>query len=347
MSLTAAELARQLQAELTGNPATPLTGFAPADQARAGDVTYAESEPYFAVAARSAAAAIITAGNFTCAEKVVFKVGNARVAFARALALFHPEPVRPALVHPTAVIAPDAQVDATAHIGPHCVVGARTRIGARTALLAGVVVAEDCRVGAECVVFPNVTIYARTTIGERVRIHAGSVIGADGFGYVLDGDAHCKVPQIGQVIIGDDVEIGANTTIDRGALGTTVIGRGTKIDNLVQVAHNVKIGDHSILTAQVGVAGSSRLGRHNMLGGQAGVADHLTLGDHVKVAAKSGVIHDIPAGESWFGYPAQPDRQTKRQFLALQRLPQLLRRVAELERQLHQAAAKNKSSDPA
>ena len=334
MPITAAELARHLQGDVVGEPSTPLNGFAPADQARPGDVTFAENETYFAVAAQSAASAIIVAGDFQSPAKVLIKVKHARVAFAKALALFFPEPTFPPGAHPTAVIAPDAQVDPSAQVGPHCVVGARARVGPRTALIAGVVVASDCRIGEDCVLFPNVTVYARTELGNRVRVHAGTVIGADGFGYVLDAGAHRKVPQVGNVIIGDDVELGANVTIDRGALGPTIIGPGTKIDNLVQIAHNVKVGEHSIIVAQAGIAGSSQLGRYNVLGGQVGIAGHLKLGNQVTVAAQSGVMHEIPDGETWLGSPAQPDRQAKRQILAQQRVPDLLKRVAELERQL-------------
>jgi UDP-3-O-[3-hydroxymyristoyl] glucosamine N-acyltransferase len=165
-----------------------------------------------------------------------------------------------------------------------------------------------------------------------VRVHSGTVIGSDGFGYVQDGGIHRKVPQIGYVIIGDDVEIGAGVTIDRGALGPTVIGNGTKIDNLVQIAHNVEIGEHCLIVAQVGIAGSTKLGDYVILGGQVGLAGHLKIGSRVTVAAQSGVMHNIPDGEKWLGAPAQPDRQTKRQMIALQKLPDLLRRVAELEK---------------
>src|SRR5262249_43256037 len=159
--------------------------------------------------------------------------------------------------------------------------------------------------------FPNVTLYARTQIGNRVRIHAGTIIGSDGFGYVQDAGVHRKVPQIGNVVIGDDVEIGANVTVDRGALGPTVIGKGTKIDNLVQIAHNVVVGEHCLIISQVGIAGSTRLGNYVTLGGQVGLAGHLKIGNRATVAAQSGVMHDIPDGEVWLGAPAQPDRQTK------------------------------------
>ena len=188
-------------------------------------------------------------------------------------------------------------------------------------------VAEDTNL------FPNVTIYARTIIGARVRIHAGTVIGSDGFGYVLDAGSHRKVPQIGNVIIGDDVEIGANVTVDRGALGSTIIGRGTKIDNLVQVAHNVVIGEHSLLVSQVGIAGSSKLGNYVTLGGQVGIAGHLKLGNNVMVGAQSGVMADVPDGQHLLGSPAVADRQAKRQYIAIQQLPDLIRRVRALEHQ--------------
>jgi UDP-3-O-[3-hydroxymyristoyl] glucosamine N-acyltransferase len=182
--------------------------------------------------------------------------------------------------------------------------------------------------------FPNVTVYPRTQFGRRVRIHAGSVIGSDGFGYVLDGGFHRKVPQIGNVVIGDDVEIGANVTVDRGALGSTVIGKGTKIDNLVQVAHNVQIGEHCILIGQAGIAGSSKLGSYVILAGQAGVAGHLKIGSQAVIAAQSGVMNDIPDGEKWFGSPAQPDRELKRQVIALRQLPDLLKKISAWEKKL-------------
>jgi UDP-3-O-[3-hydroxymyristoyl] glucosamine N-acyltransferase len=195
-------------------------------------------------------------------------------------------------------------------------------------------VGDDCVLGEGCRLFPNVTLYARSVLGKRVRIHAGTVVGADGFGYVFDAGAHRKVPQVGHVILHDDVELGANVTIDRAALGATVIGRGTKIDNLVQIAHNVSIGEHCIVVAQVGIAGSTKIGNYVTLAGQVGIAGHLRIADKVTIAAQSGVMNHIPEGQKWMGSPAQPDRVTKRQLLAIERLPELLRRVQELERRL-------------
>ena len=334
MPLTAAEIARQIDGEVLGDASVHLTGFAPADKARAGDLTFAENQTYFNRAEQSAAAAIMVDGQFTSTKKTLIRVPNARIAFAKVLPLFFPDPFLAPGVHATAVVAASAQVDPTAHIGPHCVVGEQVRIGARCVLHGGDHAGANCVIGADTQLFPNVVLYPRTQLGQRVRIHAGAVIGSDGFGYVLDAGAHRKVPQIGHVIVYDDVEIGANVTIDRGALGPTSIGRGTKIDNLVQIAHNVAIGEHCLVIAQAGIAGSTKLGNFVTLAGQVGLAGHLKIGNKVTIAAQSGVMHDIADGEKWFGYPAQPDRQMKRQILALQQLPELLRRVAELEKKL-------------
>lgn len=334
MPFTAAEIARHLQGEVLGDSEVVLKGFAPADTAQTGDLTFAENDDYFARAETGAASAIIVGGKQTSTSKVLIRVKNARVAFAKALALFFPEPVFPAGIHPTAVIAKDAQVDASAHIGPHCVIGARTQIGPRTALLAGVCVAADCKLDEDVLLFPNVTVYSGSRLGKRVRVHAGTVIGSDGFGYVIDTGVHRKVPQIGNVILGDDVELGANVTIDRGALGPTVIGKGTKVDNLVQIAHNVQIGEHCLLVAQSAVAGSSQLGNYVVLAGQVGIVGHLKIGDQTMVAAQSGVMTDLDKGQKVWGTPAQSDLEEKRQIIALRKLPALLKRVAAMEKKL-------------
>ena len=330
---TASEIAKYLQGEVVGDGGAVLNGFAPADRAQSGDLTFAENEIFFARAEQSDATAIIADHRFNSTRKTVIRVLNARVAFAKVLALFFPEPKLPAGIHPTAVVAPNAKIDSTAHVGPHCVVGERVQIGARSVLQGGTSVGYDSKLGADVNIFPNVTIYPRTEIGDRVRIHAGTVIGSDGYGYVLDGGVHLKVPQTGNVILGDDVEIGANVTVDRGALGPTVIGRGTKIDNLVQIGHNVQIGEHCLVIAQVGIAGSAHLGNYVVLAGQVGIGGHLKLGNQVTVGAQAGVMTDIPDGEKWLGSPARPDREFKRQVIAIQRLPDLLKRIAEFERQ--------------
>jgi UDP-3-O-[3-hydroxymyristoyl] glucosamine N-acyltransferase len=211
------------------------------------------------------------------------------------------------------------------------VVSDRAQIGPRSVLEGSNHVGADCAVGEDSHLFPNVILYARTQVGNRVRIHSGTVVGSDGFGYVLDQGRHLKVPQIGNVVIQDDVEIGSNVSIDRGALGSTVIGRGTKIDNLVQIGHNVVLGEHCILCGHVGIAGSTKVGSYTTMAGQVGVAGHLTIGSHVTLGAQAGVMNNVPDGEKWLGAPAQPDRDMKRIFIALQRLPELSKRVKELE----------------
>jgi UDP-3-O-[3-hydroxymyristoyl] glucosamine N-acyltransferase len=343
MPFTAAEIAKHLEAQVDGDASLILKGFAPADRAQPGDLTFAENANYFSRAEQSAASAIITDGPFTCPRKTILRVKNARLAFARVLPLFFPDPVFPPGIHPTAVVPASAQVHATAHVGPYCVLGEKVQIGARSVLQGGIFVGNQCLLGDDVVLFPQVTLYDRTEVGHRVRIHSGTVVGADGFGYVQDGGIHRKVPQIGTVVIREDVEIGANVTIDRGALGPTVIGRGTKIDNLVQIGHNCIIGEHCLVVSQTGIAGSCKLGSYVVLAGQVGLAGHLKIGNRAMVAAQSGVMHNIPDGEKWLGSPAQPDRQSKRQFIALQQLPELIRRVAELEKQL---AAGNVSHSP-
>jgi len=330
---TAAEIARHLEGEVRGEGSVLLTGFASADAAQPGDLTFADADAFLARAEASGAAAILTSFE-TASGKTVIRVRHTRLAVAQALALFFPEPVFAPGVHPSAVVDPGAQLDPTAHVGPLCVVGAGSRIGRGAVLMAGVMVGADCEVGEATRVFPNVTLYDRTRVGARVRIHAGAVLGSDGYGYVFAAGAHHKVPQIGQVIIEDDVEIGANVTIDRGALGATVVGRGTKVDNLVHVAHNVTVGAHCLLIAQVGIAGSTTVGDYVTMAGQVGVADHLRIGSRVTIGAQAGVMNHIPDGQTWVGAPARPALQTKRQVVAAEKLPELIRRVAALEREV-------------
>lgn len=340
MPFTVSQIAEQLRGEVLGDGSVQLTGFASADHARYGDLTFAEKETYFAAAEQSQAAAIIVTGDFTSAKKVLIRVPNARVAVARVLPVFFPPDQHPLGIHPSAIIADSAQIDPTAHIGPNCVVGARARLGARSALMGGNHVGRDCQIGEDVCLFPNVVIYARSQIGHRVTIHASTVIGSDGYGYVFDEGRHRKMLQVGNVIIHDDVEIGANTAIDRGALGATVIGEGTKIDNLVHIAHNVVIGRHCLVMGQVGFAGSTRLGDYCVIASQSGIAGHLKLGNQATVGAKSGVMRDIPDKGTVLGIPAAPDKQAKRQMIAIQHLPELIRRLRELEERVEQLQTK-------
>jgi len=262
----------------------------------------------------------------------VLRVAAPQQAMIDLLLLFHPTPPLVSGVHPSAIIAGDARVDAAAAVGPLVVVEAGARVASGTRVGAFAFVGAGVEVGEDCVLGPHVTLLAGARLGRRVIVHAGSVIGADGFGFAFDGARHRKIPQTGGVIIEDDVEIGANCAIDRATFGHTIIRRGTKIDNLVQIGHNVEVGEHSILVAQVGVSGSSRLGRGVVLAGQVGVADHVSVGDGALVGAQAGVPSDVEAGGRYLGTPARPIVEAKRIFAAESRLPELLQRVRALER---------------
>ncbi|MEO7300392.1 MAG: UDP-3-O-(3-hydroxymyristoyl)glucosamine N-acyltransferase [Verrucomicrobiota bacterium] len=340
MPITADQIANQINGEVIGDAATILTGFTSADLARSGDLTFADKEEYFLAAESSPAAAILVSGSFTSTTKVIIRVANARVAVARVLPTFFPPDEAPLGIHPGASIAPTAQIDPTAQIGPGCVIGARVKLGARSVLWGGNHIARDCQIGDDVCLFPNVVLYARTQIGHRVSIHASTVIGSDGYGYVFDEGRHRKVLQVGNVVIHDDVEIGANTAIDRGALGSTVIGQGTKIDNLVHIAHNVVIGKNCLVMGQVGFAGSTKLGDYCVIASQSGIAGHLKLGPQATVGAKSGVMRDVGEKETVLGIPAMPDKQTKRQWIAMQQLPEMIRRMRALEKQVAELSAK-------
>lgn len=335
---TISSLAQQLGGEVIGDGSTAITGVAPADQARAGDLTFAEKISYLEAAERSQATAILVPRGFESASKTLILVKDPRVAMAEVLPLFFPEEIYPPGIHPGAVVDPGATVDPTAHIGPHCVIGADVTIGERSVLMGGNHIGRGSRIGNDVRLHPNVVIYSRSQIGDRVSIHSGTTIGADGYGYVFDQGRHRKMPQVGNVIIHDDVEIGSNASIDRGALGPTVIGQGTKIDNLVHVAHNVVMGRHCLIMGQVGFAGSTHLSDYVVIASQSGIAGHLKLGAQATIGAKSGVMRDIPAGETVLGYPAAPDKQAKRQWIAMTQLPDALRRLKMVEKQLAEKA---------
>lgn len=345
ISFTAADLAERLQGEVLGDGSTQLTGFAAAENAQAGDLTFADKADYFLAAEKSAASAILVPGDFSSSEKVLIRVRNARVAAAKLLPLFFPPEAPVPGTDSSARIAATAEVDPTAQIGPCCVVGEGVKIGPRSVLAGGNHIGAGCQIGEEVRLFPNVVLYARTIIGHRVTIHAGTTIGSDGYGYVFDEGWHRKVMQVGNVVIHDDVEIGANSAIDRGALGSTVIGAGTKIDNLVHVAHNVVMGSHCLVMGQVGFAGSTELGDYTVIASQSGIAGHLKLGRQSTVGAKSGVMRDIPDGGTVLGIPASPAKQTKRQWVAVQQLPEMARRLRALERELEQLKAQ-RSAEP-
>lgn len=342
MAYTVAQIAKLIDGEILGNPEVLLTGFASVDNAKEGDLTFAEKEQFFQQAESGGASAILVDKDFKSDKKTLIKVKNVRVAYAKVVPIFYPEKKPNPGIHPSAVVSNTAVIDPSAFIGAFCVIGENVKISRGAILHSNIYVGDGTIIDEESEIFPNVTIYHRVKIGKRVRIHSGSVIGSDGFGYVFDGSKHLKIPQVGDVVIEDDVELGANVTVDRGALGSTIIKKGTKIDNLVQIAHNVEIGEHCILVAQVGIAGSSKLGNYVTLAGQVGIAGHLNIGDGAILMAKSGLMHNVPAGEKWMGIPAQPDKQMKRILISMQKLPEYLQRIAELEKKVKELESTNK-----
>ncbi|MGZ8939107.1 MAG: UDP-3-O-(3-hydroxymyristoyl)glucosamine N-acyltransferase [Limisphaerales bacterium] len=336
MGLTIAEVAAQVRGEVIGDAAIPITRLTSADRAASGDLTFAENPKYFEAAAASAASGILVSESLSAPGKVLIKVPNVRIAVAQLLPKFFPPEEFSPGVHSTADIHPTAQIDPTAHVGAHCIVRAGTRIGPRCVLMGGNHLGTDCELAEEVRLCPNVVLYARTKIGKRVAIHASTVIGSDGYGYVFDQGRHRKVLQVGNVVIEDDVEIGANAAIDRAAFGSTIIGAGTKIDNLVHVAHNVVMGKHCLVMGQCGFAGSTQLGDYAVIASQSGIAGHLKLGRQATVGAKSGVMRDVADGETVLGIPAQPHKQMKRQWIAAQHLPELTKRLRDLEHQVQE-----------
>ena len=334
MNFTAAQIATQVQGEVIGDGSIILTGLAAAAGARAGEITFAEGDSYFAAAEASAASVILVAGAFTSTTKVIIRVRNARVAAAQVLELFFPAAQYAPAIHSSALVDPTAKINPTAHIGPNCVIAAGTIIGARVVLVGGNHLGRDSRVGDDTRLYPHVVLYAGTQLGQRVAIHAGTVIGSDGYGYVFDQGRHLKIPQVGNVIIHDDVEIGTNCTIDRAALDSTIIGEGCKIDNLVHIGHNVVFGKHCLIMGQCGFAGSTHFGDYCVIASQSGVAGHLKIGRQVTVGGKSGVTRDVADGETVMGFPAVPDQQAKRQWIGIQKLPDLIKRMRELEKQV-------------
>jgi UDP-3-O-[3-hydroxymyristoyl] glucosamine N-acyltransferase len=327
MPITVQDLATQIGGKVEGDANVQLTGIAPIPQAKATEVTFAENAKHCAAAEGCAAAAIIVPLNASTSKKTLIRVKNPRAAFALTLAIFNPPRSYPAQIHPTAQLGRNVRFGEGVFVGEYAVLRDNVTVGNRTVIETHCVIGEGTVLGDDCLLHPNVTIYHSIRIGNRVGIHAGSVIGSDGFGYIQDGADRLKIPQVGNVIIEDDVEIGANVAIDRATMNSTIIRRWTKIDNLVQIAHNVTLGQNCLIVSQAGVAGSVEIGDNVTLAGQAGIADHLKIGANSIVAAQSGVSEDLPPGSIVFGTPAQPAMQTKRQIIALRKLPELLRKL--------------------
>jgi len=333
MSHTARELAEYLGAGIEGDSSATVAGIASAETARAEDLIYSDSPKYMEAARKSAARCVIANPATRIAGKTILEAENPKFAFAKAAAWLAPKGAPKAGVHATAIIAAGARVDPRAFIGPYAVVEEEVEIGPGAEIGAFCFLGSGSKVGAECHLHPRVTLYAGARLGNRVVVHSGAVIGSDGFGYVFGEGRHWKFPQIGSVEIGDDVEIGANTTLDRGSLGTTRIGQDVKIDNLVQIAHNVRVGEHTAIAAQTGISGSSTIGIGVLIGGQVGIADHCTLEDGAIAGAQAGIPSGktIRTGQTVWGTPARPLDRFKAQYAFFARLPELAARVRLLE----------------
>jgi len=336
ISVTLGDLGARLGAEVIGDADHVLRGIRPLDEAGPEHLSFLHNAKYAKQVASSRAGAIIVEDPGIAPGKNLLVVQHVYLAHARALEIFYPEELPPAGVHPSAFVHGDAVLEPGVSVGPFAVIGACCRIGGGTVIGPGSVVGRNVQVGRDCRIHPRVVIEDGCQIGDRCILHAGVVVGADGFGFATVDGVHHKVPQIGIVVVEDDVEIGANTCIDRGALGETRIGRGTKIDNLVQVAHNVRIGEGTLLAAQVGIAGSTRLGHHVTMGGQSGLAGHLSVGDRAILGARAGAFADVPEGVFMAGFPAQPYREWVRSMALVRKLWTLRRRMGELEKALEE-----------
>jgi UDP-3-O-[3-hydroxymyristoyl] glucosamine N-acyltransferase len=331
-----AELAELVGGRVLGDPERTVESIRALEAAGSGDLSFVTLPRHRARALASGAAALLV-GDDLAAElpsRDLLVVADPSYALAQLLAALHPDEVRPSGAHPTAVVESGARVDPTAHLGPYAVIGAGSRVEAGAQVLAHAVVGRHCRIGERALLHPHAVLYDRTVVGAGSIVHSGVVLGADGFGYALHGGVHHKVPQIGSVVLEDDVEIGANTTIDRGTLGETRIGAGTKIDNQVMLGHNVRVGRRSILCAQVGIAGSTSIGDGVVLGARVGAVDHISIGDGVQAAAGTDLFSSLPAHAIVGGSPAHEIGRWRRQLALLWRLDEMLGRLRAIERHL-------------
>jgi len=332
MNLTLGQITRLLDGELEGDPDITVSGVAGIKDAGPGDLTFLANPRYSGQLASSRAACVIAGRGITTAAMPVIRVDDPSLAFAKAAGeLLGISRKRPSGIHSLSFISPGARIAKNAVVGAFCVIEEGVTVGAGTVIYPGSYLGYDVCVGSDCLIYPGVRVRERVSIGDRVVIHCGAVIGSDGFGFAQDDTGNVKIPQVGTVVIEDDVEIGANVTIDRARFDKTIIGKGTKIDNLVQIAHNVVTGKDCIIVAQVGIAGSSRLGDKVVLAGQAGVAGHITLSDGVRVAAQAGVFKSFGAGITVSGTPARELRQAQRVNACLHDLPELFKKVRALE----------------
>ncbi|MGH7570920.1 MAG: UDP-3-O-(3-hydroxymyristoyl)glucosamine N-acyltransferase [Gemmatimonadota bacterium] len=329
------ELAGAIGARLEGDPDFIVGGIASLERAGPQDLSFLANPRYETAALASEAGALIVGRDFEANGRNVLRSDNPYLAYARAVAVLSPEPTIEEGIDPSAIVAASATVPEGARVGPLAVVEAHVELGRDVVVGTGSHLDEGVRIGAGTRLFPRVTVHRGTLLGQRCIVQSGTVLGSDGFGYATDERGrHHRIPQRGGLSIGDDVEIGANVTIDRGSAGDTVIGDGTKIDNLVHIAHNVRIGRNAMIVAQVGIAGSTVIGEHAILAGQAGISGHVRVGARARIGAQAGVIGDVPADAEFSGYPARAHRDQMRAHALFARLPELFQRLKRLEDRL-------------
>lgn len=348
MEKTLQELSEHVGGTVLGDPSVKIRGVMGIDDAREGDITFISNDKYIRKINQTAASAIIVSPklkdiNASLSQKRNLLVcNNPYLAFAKLIdLLMYKKPVYPAGIDPSARIDKTAVLGHNVSVQSYVTIGKNARIGDRVVLHPCVYIGNGCTLGDDTVIYPNTVIYDETIIGKRVTIHSNTVIGSSGFGYAPDGQGYYKIPQVGSATIEDDVDIGANTTINRAVMGETVIRKGTKIDSQVVISHNVEIGEDSLIVSQVGIAGSAKIGRHVTLAGGSGVVGHVTIGDNVTVGGYSGVTKDIPSNETYLGAPALPIQRMRRCYVIIERLPEMRDLIKTLEKRITQLEEQN------
>jgi len=336
MELSLAEIAEMVQGDLEGDSTINIHDVAKIEDAGKGKVTFISNPRYAKYIDTTNASAVIVSKDFPRTAKPIIRTQNPYFSFLQVLKVFHPSCETLAEgIHTSAIIDETTKLGANARIGACVVIDKKCRIGENVSIYPGVVIGPEVEIGKNTIIYANVVLREQVRIGNDVIIHSGTVIGSDGFGFAKEGQRYHKIPQVGTVVIEDDVEIGANCTIDRATLGQTIIHKGVKLDNLIQVAHNVEIGENTVIAAQTGISGSTKIGKNAVIGGQVGFVGHIEIGDNTTIGAQSGVSKSLPPNSVYFGYPARPIMQAKREEAALRKLPDLLKKISELETKLN------------
>ena len=341
LKLTLSEITKLVGGELSGDPKIVISGISGIKEAKEGEITFLANPKYDSLLQATHASAIIAPKDTVSSTKPLIKTDNPSVAFAKIVSVFAPSAIcHPKGIHPSAIISIKAKLGKDVAVGANTIIEENAEIGDSAIIYGNCYIGNDTKIGKKTIIYPNVSIRERISIGNNVIIHCGAVIGSDGFGFAKVKGVQEKIPQIGTVVVEDDVEIGANVTIDRARFDKTIIGKGTKIDNLVQIAHNVIIGENCLIVAQAGISGSTVLGKEVIIAGQAGLVGHITVGDNAIAAAQAGVTKSIPANTMVSGYPARPHDVARRVNACVQGLPNLHNRIKELEKKVKELEAK-------